>query len=98
MVVMLLIYLVILGLSAWFGPKVIAVLDNCDANAEVTNVHALAGFMIGVIPVVNIFFVFFGGWILAELYKVLEEERKGVKGSVDAFNRGLKELEKMSGK
>lgn len=92
MFIIFLIYLTAFGLSTWFGPKVIAVLDRADVKTDITNVDAIAGFLIGIVPVLNIFFVFFGGWILAEITKVLKAEAAGDKNAVKLFNQRLKEL------
>jgi hypothetical protein len=89
MFIMLLIYLVSMGLCIWFGPKLIAVLDRLDVKAEVTPTDALAGLILGVIPVLNIFFVFFGGWILAGVFQVLKE---GTVKDMEDFNSNLKEM------
>jgi nitrogen fixation/metabolism regulation signal transduction histidine kinase len=93
MYIMFLIYLIVLGICTWFGPRLVAVINSCDAKAEIDTKDAIAAFMIGLVPVVNILFVFFGALILAELHQVLKAEREGSKTAVAKFNEGLRELE-----
>lgn len=86
---MWLIYLVTLGLCIWFGPKVAAVVEKRDARAEVQNVHALAAIIIGIIPAVNILFLFFGAKFLYDVDKLLKANKNE---DIYEFNRKLKEL------
>jgi len=92
MSVMFVIYLIALGLCTWFGPKVSAVLDSYDVEAEITNRDAFVSFVIGLIPVFNIFFVFFGAWLWSDISKVTKEAKAGNKEAVKQFNEKLRKL------
>lgn len=87
---MLLIYLTAMALCIWFGPKVSAVVATNDVETEVTNTHAVAGLLIGITPVLNIFFCFFGAWLMTEILKTLKAAKKGDRKAVQDFNRKLK--------
>jgi hypothetical protein len=89
---MFVIYLVALGLCTWFGPKVSAVLDSYNVEKESTNRDAFVAFTIGLIPVFNIFFVFFGAWLLTDILRVMKESKNGNTEAVKEFNKKLKEL------
>ena len=83
------IYLLVLGLNIWFGPKAVAVVDECDARAEIRTVHAVAAFLIGVVPVVNVISVFFGAIFLHDVYSLLKENDYA---EIKEFNARLKEM------
>jgi hypothetical protein len=87
--VMLLIYLVSLGLCTWFGPKIVAITDTLDIRSEVSNKHAVAGFFLGLMPIINILFIFFGGWLLARSLKVLN---RGSAEDIRKFNEELRDM------
>jgi hypothetical protein len=95
-ITIILIYLVSLGLCTWFGPKVVAVFDRCTAKADIENRHSVAGFVIGLIPIVNVLFVLSGGYVLWEVRRVLKEEIKGNRSDLINFNAELRELDKKS--
>jgi hypothetical protein len=86
---MLLIYLITLGLCTWFGPKVAAVIEERDARAEASNVHAIAAFLLGIIPALNVLFLFFGAILLVDIAKVLKADDKA---GIYEFNKKLREL------
>jgi hypothetical protein len=86
---MLVIYLITLALCIWFGPKVVAVIEKRDARAEVENIHAIAALILGLIPAMNIMFLFFGAKLLFDVDKLLKANKYN---DIYEFNRKLKEL------
>lgn len=89
MYIMLLIYLIILGLCSWFGPKVVAVVEKRDARAEIENVHAIAAFLLGIVPAFNVLFLFFGARLLVDVEKLLKANKAS---DIYEFNKKLQEL------
>lgn len=67
-------------------------LDRCDVRAEVNNVDAIAGFIIGIVPFVNMFFVFYGAWLLSDITKVLREAQAGSTTVIQDYNQKLRDL------
>jgi hypothetical protein len=92
MFVMLLIYLVALGLNIWFSPKVVAIVSECNIRAEIKTVHALSGFLLGLVPALNIIFLFFGARLLVHVDQLLKAEHPGAEAEIKAFNKRLKDL------
>lgn len=86
---MLLVYLVIWGLCIWFGPKAVAVIDERDARAEIEAIHAVAAFLLGIVPALNVLFLFFGARLLYDVDRVLKTNSKD---DILEFNKRLKEL------
>lgn len=86
---MWLIYLVTLGLCTWFGPKVVAVIDKRDVRAEVENLHAIAAFLLGVVPAFNVLFLFFGARLLVDVEKLLKANKVS---DIYKFNKELEDL------
>ena len=79
----------VLGLNIWFGPKAVAVVDECDVRAEIRTVHAVAAFLIGVIPVINVLSVFFGAIFLHDVYSLLKDNDYT---EIKEFNARLKKM------
>lgn len=87
--IMLVIYLIALGLCSWFGPTLVAVTNKDDAEAKVTDRDAFAGIIMGLIPVLNIFMVFFGASLLSDIIRVNKEAKRGNREPLRQLNRDL---------
>ncbi|MNK09949.1 hypothetical protein D3C87_279580 [compost metagenome] len=87
----MLLYLVVLGLNIGLMPRVIAVIDKSDYKALAKNNHVLAAVLLGLIPLVNVVFLFAGSLMLSTILR-LHREYDGVIRDRIEFNQSLKKV------
>ena len=89
--VMWIIYLTALGLCTWYGPVVAAVLDKLEVEVDIDRTYATVGFIIGLIPVINIWFVMWNVFLITDIHKALRAKKNGDEEAVPKLNQKLRE-------
>ena len=89
--VMWIIYLTALGLCIWYGPVVAAVLDKLEVEVDINGYFAATGLIIGLIPVVNIWFVMMNVFLITDIHKALRAKKNGDVDAVPELNRKLRD-------
>lgn len=91
MELLMLLYLIVLGLNVGLMPRVVAVIEKHDYKASVENKHVMACILLGLVPIINVVFLFGGTMMLSTILR-LHREYDGVVQDRINFNKEIKKL------
>lgn len=90
---LMLLYLVILGLNIGLMPRVVAVMEQHDYKALSENRHVFACLLLGLVPLINVMFLFGGCMLLGTILR-LHKNYEGVAQDRLNFNKEIEKLYK----